>query len=764
MKINKTFKVIGIVLITLVFIGSLGNITINYIIKKQLPNIIEEKNDTAYNFEYEDINFSIFENSISVNNIKVTPKKNVSIRKDIDFLGEVGSISVTGVNFYELLSNKNLKAYTINIIDPNITVFKPEVRDTLKSESKLTSSIDIDRITIKRANLKMMTSGGDSLLNQLHNLSAKIDGIHMGEYTKDKDIPFTYQDYEFSIDSVYSKMNDFQYIKSDAILIDKSNFDMTNFRIFPSINSKTFKNNQTNSNTRLNLQVPKVNLKGTDWGYNKLEFYVNVAQINIDSINFNILDQKKQTVFQQAKKDAENIIQPIIPFRIDVGEINIKKSSFNSLGILDVNNVNMNIKGISNRVQERLQIKEFNLNKPQFVHIPTKSEKDRTNSEPSKLNDKIIIEKLNITDANYVLKSKSGKTNQLTVEKFNLSLSNVNVDDKTVKEIVPFTYESPVLKTGKIHYNTGENYDIYTNGIEIRATDATVQNLEMKPKFSRKAFTSKLKYGTDLYTISTGKLLFKNMNWGFDSSDVFFLKFNEVVLNNIDANIYRNASVPNEMKANDMYSKKLRNLKIGLDVKSVKIVNSKLVYEEETNESNAAGKLTFNNFNININNIYSGYNKNSGPTTTINVNTNFMNSAKLVANWSFNIMNKSEHFKINGEINNFPAIAMNPFLKPYMNVSAAGTIDKLKFDFSGNNSLATGTFGMNYKNLKMTLYKQDGKEKRKFLSDVGNLIIRNDTKGETLTTEIKPVERKKDSSFFNFLWLSIMQGLKQTVI
>lgn len=764
MNWKKTLKITGIVILSLVLLAIIANIAINIIIKKQLPNIIKEKNDTAYNFEYEDMNFSVFNNSLSVEKVKVTPKKNVSIRKDIDFLGEVGSISVTGVNFYELLTKKNLKAYTITITEPNITVFKPEVRDTLKSESKLTSSIDIDKITVKKANLKIMSNGGDSLFNQVHNLNAEIDGIHMGEYTAGKDIPFTYQNYEFSIDSVYTKMNDFQYVKSDAILIDKDNFDMTNLRIYPSINSKTFKKNLTDSNTRLNLQVPKVNLKGTDWGYDKLDFYVKVNQINIDSINFNILDQKKQTVFQQAKKDAEKIIQPIIPFRVDVGEINIKKSSFNSLGILDVNNVNINIKGISNRVKERLYINEFNLNKPQFVHVPKKSDKDRSNNEPSPLNDKIIIHKLNVKDANYVLKDKSGKTNQLTVQKFNLTLNNINVDDKTVKEKIPFTYENPKLTTGKIHYNTGENYDIYTNGIEISEHNAMVENLQMKPKHSRKVFNSKLKFGTDHYNITTGKLLFKNMDWGFNAKDVFFLKFREVVLNNIDASIYRNASIPNEIKVNKMYSQKLRELKIGLDVSVLKIVNSKLTYEEETDTSNAPGKLTFSNFNITARNIYSGQGRSSGPQTTIDVSTNFMNSAKLIANWSFNIMNKSEHFKINGEINNFPALAMNPFLKPYMKVSASGTIDKMRFDFNGNNSVCTGTFGMNYKDLKMTLYQKDGKKERKLLSEVGNLFLRDDTKGGVLTTEIKPVERKKDCSFFNFLWLSIMQGLKQTVI
>ncbi len=762
---KKPLKVTGIVLGSLLLLGLVGNVVINMLIKNQLPKIIREKNDSAYNFEYEDFGFSIFNSSIYVENVKVTPKKNANIRKDIDFYGTVGEISVTGVNFVELLQKKNLKAFTIYIDNPNITVLQQK-RDTLKTQSTIANSIDIDKITVRHAHLKMLSAGGDTLLQQVHNFNAEIDGIHMGEYTKGKDIPFTYTDYVFKVDSVYSKMNDFQYIKTGEINIDKNNFDMAKFRIFPNLSSKEFKENETESNTRLNLEVPLLNLKKTDWGYdNNNDFFVSIGQINIDSIRFNILDQKKQTVFQQAKKDAEKIIQPLIPFRVDVGEINIKRSSFKSLGILDVKNVNITIKNISNRVEERLLIGEFNLNNPQFVHIPVKSGGlDRKNNEPSQLNDVILIDKLNVNNARYELKDASGKRTQLTVNDFNLTLSDIRVDDKTVKEKIPFIYKNPLLTTGKIHYNTGENYDIYTNGMVIKEYNVLVKNLEMKPKKSHQAFNRTLQYGQDHYTIKTGQLQFNGMNWGFDTSDVFFLKFKEVVLHNIDANIYRNAAIPNNPKENTLYSKKLRQLKIGLEVNLLRIVNSKLVYEEEVESSRAPGKLTFSNFNLTARNIYSGQGRSKGPETLIDVKTSFMNSARLTANWSFNIMNRTDAFTIKGTINNFPAPGMNPFLKPYMNAAASGTIDKMQFNFSGNNDISAGTFGMQYRDLKMTLYQKDGVKERKLLTKIGNWFIKDDTGGEVVTTEIKPVERKKECSFFNFLWLSVMQGLKQTLI
>ena len=761
MKINKPLKIIGIVFLSIIGLAIVANFAINFIIKSKLPKIIEERNDTAYDLVYEDMNFSIFENSLSVHNAKLTPKKNANIKKEIDFYGTVGEISVTGVNFFELLKNKNLKAYTISVIKPDITVLKPVVRDTIKSQSKLTSIVDIDKIKVNNANVKYMNTPGDSLLHQVYNFNAEIDGIHMGEYTAKKDIPFTYTDYKFKIDSVYSVVNDMQIAKSALIDVDKDNITISNFKLQPYISRKEFKNNQTQSNTRVLVEVPKLALKNTDWGYDKLDIYVNIGAIDIDSINVQILDQKKQTVFQQAKKDAENLIQPIIPFRMDIGELNIKKSSFNSLGILDVNNVNIKIKKISNRVEEHLMIDEFQLNKPQFVHYPKKNKQKKT-SEPSKLNDVVLINKVVVNGATYKLKDDSGKRNVLTIDNFNLTLNEIRVDDKTVLNNVPFTYKSPLLSSGKIFYDAGKNYTIQSNGLTIKQSNASIKDFKLVPKISRQQHASTLKYGEDYYNVSTGTVNFNNYKWGFDAQNEFYIKFGEVVVNSINASIYRDASKPNEIKENHLYSYKLRNLKFPFEVGVLKIRNSKLTYEEAPKNNATPGKLSFSNFNITANNIYSGYKRSSGPRTQINVETQFMDKAKLAASWSFDIMDRGDKFNINGVLSNFPAIGMNPFLKPYMNVSATGTIDRMSFNFNGNNTTATGDFAMDFKNLQMKIFNKEDKE-RKLLSAAANMVIRTDTDG-LRKTEIKPVERKKECSFFNFLWLSIMQGLKQTVI
>lgn len=761
MKITKPLKIIGIVGLSLILLTGILNIAINLLIKNQLPKIIQEKNDTAYELTFKDMNFSIFRNSLSVSDVKLIPKKNSDIKKDIDFYGNVDEISVSGVNFYELIKNKNLKAFTISVIGPHLTILKQAEKDTLKTESKLTSIIDIDKISVQKAYLKMMNTAGDSLLHEIYNFNVEIDGIHMGNYTVKKDIPFTYTNYKFKIDSVYSVINDLQIAKSGTIDIDKENIFVNNFKLQPYVSSKEFRNNDTESNTRLYVDVPKLSLKNTDWGYNNFNLFVKIEKIDIDSIQVKILDQKAKTVFQQAKKEVEKIVQPLIPFRLDVTELNIKKSAFNSLQTLDVKNVNIKIKNISNRVEEHLLIDEFQLNNPVFVQIPKKNRIKKTNNS-SKLNDVVLINKILVNNANYTLKDESGKRDKLTVADFKLSLQNIRVDDKTILENIPFSYQNSSLSTGKIHFDAGRDYNIYSNGISTNAKNAVINDFKMLPKMSHNQHVKQLKYAQDHYNISTKTIQLNNINWGFDKQNEFFIKFKEVVLNNMDASIYRDISVPLNPKENHLYGYRLRNIKFPFEVQSLKIKNSKLSYEENPNNDMQSGKLLFTNFNLTANNLYSGYKKSSGPSTQIFVQTKFMNQGDLIASWQFDILDSKERFNINGDLKNFPATAMDPFLKPYMNVKATGKIDHMAFNFSGNNDIANGQYAMNFQNLKMTIFNKENKEK-KLLSAAANALVRTDTDG-LKKVEIKPIERTKNKSFFNFLWLCIMQGLKQTVI
>ena len=761
MKINKPTKIVAITLLSLLVLALTLHIGVNIWIKKQLPQIIKEKNDTAYDFTFSDLKFSIFNNSISLYDAQISPKSTSDLEEDIDFMGKITKVSATGVNFIELLKNKNLQAFSIVIEKPNITVVKSIKKDSIESSSKLASSIDIDEILVKNADISMLNPTGDTLLYKVYNLNMSLDGIHMGEKTATKKIPFTYTDYKFKIDSIYSLVNNDNFIKSDYVDISSQHILIDNVRLYPIINSTDFKHQKTHSNTRMNVSIPKVKLTHTDWGYDKEDLYVNIGGILIDSVQFHITEQKKQTVLQQAKKDAEKIIQSIIPFRLNVDSLSIKKSSFNSLGIVQVNNVNIVARKISNRVYEQLEVDEFILNKPQLIHSSNKNYNQNKTSEPTRLNDRIKFKNIKIIDADYTFQNQKGR-NILFVKNFNLSLEDVEINDQTVIEAVPFVYKNPKIKTGSLVYDSEKMYKLTSHGLSINEGIIRLNNLEMIPKITRAQHTAHLKWGEDYYNIKTGPIEIRSYDWGFDAQKEGYFKAKQLTVNSPVATIYRDVSFPNRPINNGLFSKKLRDIKFNFFVENLQLNNANLTYQETGDIKRKPGQLSFTKMNMSVKNIYSGYKRNSGPRTQINVSTVFMKNSYLKTQWAFDILDRSDRFTIKGQIDDFDVVAMSPFLKPYLKVEMTGKIDKMMFDFTGNNYIANGTYAMDFSGLKVDILREDG-SKRKLLSAVGNMVVRTNSKG-IKEVDIKPVERVKEKSFFNFLWLCVLQGLKQTII
>ena len=141
-----------------------------------------------------------------------------------------------------------------------------------------------------------------------------------------------------------------------------------------------------------------------------------------------------------------------------------------------------------------------------------------------------------------------------------------------------------------------------------------------------------------------------------------------------------------------------------------------------------------------------------------------MKESPLNVDWSLNVLDKSDGFNIKGRILNFDAQKIVLFTKPYMNVTTKGILNEVYFNFTGNDVNAKGDFAIKYDNLKVQIYRKNDREKvNKFLTALGNLFVKNDTKGELKSAEVE-LDRIQEKSFYNFLWRSIAEGLKKILL
>ncbi len=375
----------------------------------------------------------------------------------------------------------------------------------------------------------------------------------------------------------------------------------------------------------------------------------------------------------------------------------------------------------------------------------------------------IAVSELYVLNGNLKIIYLDSKIPILSARNINFNLEGIVTSDRLLKNKIPLIFSKYNFSCDSISYNINPFYTFKADKIITSDKHLKLEKAKLIPKYSRKEFVKQIDKEKDLFNLNIAAINFEKLNWGF-KDEKFFFKTNAIVINQLYANIYRNKIPTDDLSKKYLYNKLLRDIPFEMQVNTLQIKNSELVYEEEINFQRGPGILTFDRFNLTANNIQSGYNLKKTNDLKIKVNCRFMKTSPLNVNWSLNVLDKNDGFNINGSILNFNTSKIKPFLKPNNNVTTQGLLEEVKFNFSGNDNLAKGTFGLNYKDLKVTVYKtKKPQEISKLKTALGNLLIKNDS-NEKIKYVAIDVERIQEKSFYNFLWRCIGEGLKKTLI
>nr|WP_294929797.1 hypothetical protein [uncultured Flavobacterium sp.] len=351
----------------------------------------------------------------------------------------------------------------------------------------------------------------------------------------------------------------------------------------------------------------------------------------------------------------------------------------------------------------------------------------------------------------------------LSVKKIILKLEGILITDATLKEKIPIQYKRYALIIDSLFYRPSAFYHINIGKISTEKNFLKINNFSHLPQFNRRDFTKRLEKEKDIYTLKFDSAQVAKMDWGF-KNDRFFFKANSVVINHFDANIYRGKMPKDDLSKKYLYNHLLRNIKFPLQIDTLQVLKSKLVYEEEKDFSKGPGVLNFDKFNLQATNLRSGFGLKKTNDVKIKVNCVFMKTSPLDVDWSFNVLDKNDSFHIQGVISNFDVAAMGRFSKPYMNASFTGVFNKYRFNFYGNDNIAKGNASLDYDDLKVKLYKKKKPEKEaKLKSAIVNLLVKNDSNEKSKTADVE-LERIQEKSFYNFLWRSIAESLKKILI
>ncbi|KOS07456.1 hypothetical protein AM493_16435 [Flavobacterium akiainvivens] len=410
---------------------------------------------------------------------------------------------------------------------------------------------------------------------------------------------------------------------------------------------------------------------------------------------------------------------------------------------------------------DKIIVKKVTLNKPEVILYNREKKYSVENDIQKPFEQTIQTGSLYIKNGSFKMMD-SVQNPKLRGTNISFELHNIKVDSATVEKNIPIRYRDYKLSCDSLFFNAGQYYNITLNNITTTDSTLSIDRFRMLPKQNRKQFSNMLPKELDQFNIEAGKINIPKADWGF-ANDTLYVHAPEVALEKVFANIYRSKEPKDDPTRKKLYSELLRSLKFDLKVDKLLIKNSTIEYEEQLNFGKPAAKVSFSKFYATISNVYSPIAKAKLPNTTIDVQCLFMKSAPLKVNWSFNSLDESDSFTIVGRLQNIRSEEVNPITKPLMNAETSGTINEVRFTFNGNRIRSNGSFAINYEDLKVDIYKKDGKKKNKVTSALGNLLVKNDSKGKLKEVQIA-VDRKQDKSVFNFLWRFVQEGLKETVL
>ncbi|MHA6696700.1 AsmA family protein [Chryseobacterium sp. A321] len=816
-SVRRILLTIGLLALAVVLI----NLGFNLFLKYKLPSYIENNSD--YILSYESLNVELGNGSVHLENLEIA-SKNPANKDVIGLNGSVKSVYVSQLGIWKAITGKSIQASSLVLNSPNlqVTLAKPRDSKTGKKRSpmpfrnitidngniKVTKPagerfLEVEDLNLKVTNLQLSEKGIESKLpvvfdkydiqgNKFYFQLEELYAIQANHITT-KNGKMSIKGFEIVTSVSYENFVKLYPKKPNMLSVKSRELNFTDLALKKNTLSLsraefidpviTIRSNRTAVKTEkkpfqfildlqdVELKNAKVNLlkpNGVtafsagqlDLEIHKLRMDEKSAQGRIPFTYADFLISAKDLRVQNDHQDLHIASANIDPKKLDLQNLRFTKASTNPTKV--------QTEGKLNRVSLSLDSWEFINRKLALnansllvqgadvkVYLPaTKSSKNPT--PITGLDFPLTIKTISLQDANLNL-LKQG--NSQIIRGIAVNLSDFQITKESSKKKVPFVVGNYKISFDQYHSKLNKTYSLKTGPLSWTNQGLQIENLEYKPSVSQDQFISRIPVEKDLYDLRAKKIHFIGRLELLQ--DKKFVEGTSLKLSGVDASIFRSKIPPDDLTIKPMYSALLRKIKIPMHIQNLDIVDSRLVYEEDTKKSDGPGKLVFGSLNLHLDNLNSGQTKST--QIPITIHTRFMDLSPMVVNWKLDTGSSNDQFSIHGNVSELPASSINSFVEPYLKIQTTGYIKKLDFAFTGNRSTLNGNVQMKHQDLKVSILKSTG-EKDKLLSAVANLLVKSNSGVYPETVSVDDVQRDQTKSFFNFFWQGIQEGLKKTLI
>lgn len=408
--------------------------------------------------------------------------------------------------------------------------------------------------------------------------------------------------------------------------------------------------------------------------------------------------------------------------------------------------------------QDKISVDDIIFNQAKITYYKNETPKDESsNNIFEKLKQIVQIESIELKEA--FITMYDGSNDSLILKSDNLNLKFVAIKINPSQKMNPISYSDFRVTSKATFYSLGEYENLLLESVDVNSTQSKFSGVKLKTKYSKHALTQMIPVERDHYNLAIDSITVKNQNFGFKQDSIFYFKSKRVDFHQPNFKIYRNKLVTDDMSIKPLYSKMLRDLGFDLTLNTVFLNNTSITYTEKTKEETSGGKILFSKLNAEIKNLSNTY-KAKDSLTAIKVKAIFMDNTPIDVDWNFDVNNLQDSFVFKAKMGGLNAESMNQFMEPNLNIQLEGAIKQTYFTINGTDDTSHIDLQIKYDAFDVIILKE--KTKNKLLSSIVNIFVSKDS--EDVSNDFRKgsksdIERVKNKSVFNYLWINIKEGL-----
>lgn len=346
----------GIVLIIILILSFYAN----SIVKNKIEALLKEKMPEHIELVYENINVGVLRGTISINepSILIKLKDSTLTRTQLT----MKKLVVGSISYWDYFMNDQIHIGKIEFKDLETIHFKnrtAKVKDTSssKKESKVPSSIQIDKFNIENSSVIVYDGTKDSTLVSLKNTTILIKDIVLDESSMHNLIPFNYETFKLEADSVFYKAGNYENINLDHLSFENQTLTLNGFQYKTKYSKSEYSRKLSIERDYYDVNVEELIINELAVG--KLEndsVFFKTNLISVTNANAAFYRDKLIADDLKIKKLYSRAIREL-PLQLTVDSISIKNSQVeysekvhieNPAGILTIKDINAGITNISN--------------------------------------------------------------------------------------------------------------------------------------------------------------------------------------------------------------------------------------------------------------------------------------------------------------------------------------------------------------------------------------------------------------------------------